>query len=887
MSGGALGSAAAGAIRRPTVGSVTQSTFLLAGTQALGILLEPTGVKRATFNDFAVNPGEASDTVPYIAGTVETTPHLITYFDFHSKKVKNDTQVSQMLLQAGLDGLAGYIAGGGHFGGPVPDPPTAYLGLAEGTILGAIVAGLGQLRTASYRYYCGFLYGICHGPIDSITAVKVDERIVSNGAPADTSFLIDDPSAWGGDHVDGGVYAICDIISGKFWPEQLPNSYLVSQVSNAASYSGKAMFMIGGFTRAPESGYFAATPQGSPAVRPLKLRVKRLPNNLGVSAYHDLNGDANIAECCYEWLTSPVFGVKKLSLSRIDLASFQAGAQTHFNRGVGISLEMNSDTDVESALEKFTELGGSIIYGSFNSGTIRYKVIERDYSIPSLPVFRRGPDGSPAEAYNVIRREAFTPGSWANTANDFAFDYLDRDNNYLKTTRYVQDVANRMLTGRVKSLSQRLEGVSNGTTAAFVGTRELRAGAYPRPPLNIVVNREGYQREPGDVIKYIDNVDNFVKILRITEVQKLATDSTAEILLSCIEDQYGVGAGAFSPFVPAGFHLTLHLHLDLADDYNGLGDASATLPGLADAVTVFTAVHLPKTFSDTLQSLTDAVVTDLRGISTFAFSDSINNLSDSLAIVSNARLTESLSDDINNLSDAVATSTTSVTPDSIANLELWLKADAITGLNDGDLISTWNDSSGNSRNATSSLGNRPTYKSSGGANNLPYVQFDGVDDQFDLPNFLGSFTAGEQFVVVKLNADPSDSLTGAAVLNRWGTAGVNRDLYPDTDGIIYDGWGSSTRKNTVDPTPALTSWRVYGAITTSSEWTNFLDGSQLFTTATNTVSWSTAPRIGVTDTLRNLNGQVEEIIFYSRKLSSTERQTVYDYLEGKYGITLP
>ena len=56
MSGGALGSAAGSAIRRgPTAGSVMASTFLLAGSQALGILLEPTGVKRGTFADFTVN----------------------------------------------------------------------------------------------------------------------------------------------------------------------------------------------------------------------------------------------------------------------------------------------------------------------------------------------------------------------------------------------------------------------------------------------------------------------------------------------------------------------------------------------------------------------------------------------------------------------------------------------------------------------------------------------------------------------------------------------------------------------------------------------------------------------------------------------------------------
>lgn len=696
MSGGALGRAAGSALNRgPTTGSVMASTFLLAGSQALGILLEPTGVKRATFNDFSVSPGEASDTVSYIAGTVETVPHLISYFDFHSKKVKNDTQISQMLISAGLDGLAGYVAGGGTFG-LAPDPPTAYIGLAEGAVLGAIVAGLGQLRTASYRYYCGFLYGICHGPIDSIEAVKVDERIVHlSSVPAGNQFLIDDPQAWGGDHVDGGVYALCKGIKGDFWPTQNIDPYIAAQLgANTSSWSGKALFLMYGFTGYPESGYFAATPQGSPAVRPLKLRVRRLPDNLGVTAYHNINGDANLAECCYEWLTSRVFGVKYLPLSKIDLASFQLAAQTLHTRGLGISLEMNADTDVETALDKFSALGDLIVYGSFNSGTIRCKVIERDYSFGSLPIFRRGPDGSSPELYNVVKVEGFTPGTWANTANDFTFDYVDRDNNYLKATRYVQDIANKMLTGRTRSLSQSLDGVSNGATAALVGTRELRAGSYPRPPINLGVNRDGHALEPGSVIRYIDNVDNFQKVLRVAEVQALATDSTAEIQLNCTEDQYGVGASAFAAYVPPGFSLTLHLHFEVED----------SLSSLSDALNKLVAVNTTSSFSDSL-NLNDAVSIQLTGITGISANDSIS------------------------LSDAISTSSSSgATPPITSNLILNWDARQVM-VADGAQVGSgdWFDLSPAANHPINTSGSgKPVYRATLGAGGGPAVQYDAV-----------------------------------------------------------------------------------------------------------------------------------------------------------------
>lgn len=879
MSGGALGRSAGSALsRRPTQGSVLSSTLLLAGSQALGILLEPTGVKRATFNDFSVSPGEASDTVSYIAGTVETVPHLISYFDFHSKKVKNDTQISQMLINAGLDGLAGYVAGGGTFG-LAPDPPTAYIGLAEGTILGAIVAGLGQLRTASYRYYCGFLYGICHGPIDSIAAVKVDERIVSFGAAAGNQFLIDDPSAWGGDHVDGGVYALCKSIPGNFWPTQGIDPYIAAQMgANTASWSGKALFLVYGFSGFPESGYFAATPSGSPTLRPLKLRVIRLPNNLGVPAFHDIGGDANIAECCFEWMTSPVFGVKKLPLSKIDVASFQAGAETHFNRGLGISLEMNADTDVESALDKFTALGDSIIYGSFNRGTIRYKVIERDYSFGSLPVFRRGPDGSSPELYNVVKVDGFTPGTWASTANDYSFDYIDRDNNYLKATRYVQDVANKILTGRTRSLSQSLDGVSNGASAALVGTRELRAGSYPRPPFNLTVNRDGYALEPGDVIRYVDNVDNFQKVLRVAEVQALATDSTAEVGLNCTEDQYGVGAPAFAAYVPPGFTLTLHLHFEVEDSLSPLSDAFAK----------FNIVFVGSSFSDTV-TLTDAVEVQLL-VASMSFSDSVNNLTDALSS-SLAIGALAFSDSINNLADAIITNVP-VGDFDTANMFVRLRAADITGKSNGDVMGTWLDTSGNGYNFSPTNG--PTYRSADGPNSQPCVRFAAASSQyFTGPDWSGlGLTAVEVFIVIKKNADPAASLATAGIWSFNNQNDIFRlCLVPFTDGTCLDTCFTNGTRTSNNFATTLAQWNVYNVRNDGSAagYNNYLNGTAGSTPQTNGVISPAITYLGRSSSggfEAYCDGDIAEFFAFSAITAGAQRTSINDYLFNFYGITV-
>jgi len=65
------------------------------------------------------------------------------------------------------------------------------------------------------------------------------------------------------------------------------------------------------------------------------------------------------------------------------------------------------------------------------------------------------------------------------------------------------------------------------------------------------------------------------------------------------------------------------------------------------------------------------------------------------------------------------------TPQSIPNLQQWLKADAITGKVDGDKISQWDDSSGNGNHATQGAGaNQPLYKTNR-LNNLPAVYISG------------------------------------------------------------------------------------------------------------------------------------------------------------------
>src|SRR6056297_2744156 len=61
---------------------------------------------------------------------------------------------------------------------------------------------------------------------------------------------------------------------------------------------------------------------------------------------------------------------------------------------------------------------------------------------------------------------------------------------------------------------------------------------------------------------------------------------------------------------------------------------------------------------------------------------------------------------------------------------LWLRADAISGYNNGDPLDTWIDTSGNQNHGEQTGTARPTYETNI-INGLPAIYFDGVDDYID------------------------------------------------------------------------------------------------------------------------------------------------------------
>lgn len=225
-----------------------------------------------------------------------------------------------------------------------------------------------------------------------------------------------------------------------------------------------------------------------------------------------------------------------------------------------------------------------------------------------------------------------------------------------------------------------------------------------------------------------------------------------------------------------------------------------------------------------------------------------------------------------------------------AGLLLWYDANAITGLSDTDPIATWPDESGNGNDATqSTAADKPLYRTNQ-INGLPAVEFDGTSDYFSVAGlFGGSETAAEMFIVVKLDADPPATTTKTGSWNLAGNGGVTS--FPRTAGDIRDSFCSTALKVVGNPTPSLTAWRLYNAASAAGDWKARLDGTQIFSTATNTFTITAlGPGLSLgrwfSTSFSYLDGMIAEVLVFDHVLSAGDRDVVEAYIADKYALTI-
>lgn len=222
-----------------------------------------------------------------------------------------------------------------------------------------------------------------------------------------------------------------------------------------------------------------------------------------------------------------------------------------------------------------------------------------------------------------------------------------------------------------------------------------------------------------------------------------------------------------------------------------------------------------------------------------------------------------------------------VQPNTISGLALWLKADSITGKNDGDKISTWPDSSTNATDAAQATSaNQPKYKTNI-LNGKPAILFDGLQT-FMAGTLTGVTNAVSVFAVVKLT-----DTQNAGIWDCSDNSSTNRSFLFFRQSALMKLRADGAGEAQVDYASFATAyvWSGTSNASTRSVWQN--GGSVNTANSAQTVQTPIAYQVGSLfgPTLFTF-GYIAEVLVYNVVLSTGDRQKVEAYLGSKYNIVV-
>jgi len=221
---------------------------------------------------------------------------------------------------------------------------------------------------------------------------------------------------------------------------------------------------------------------------------------------------------------------------------------------------------------------------------------------------------------------------------------------------------------------------------------------------------------------------------------------------------------------------------------------------------------------------------------------------------------------------------------------LWLKANAITGLTNSALVSTWPDSSGWGKDATQSTAAKQPLYFTNVINGFPAVWFNGANNfatgsnsVLNLPTFMAGATQGEALVVLQANTNNPGNPQPLWYL---GTYNYTIGGYPEPDGSVQDGFGSANLYNIGVPAQNLMQFHVYDVESKTNYWSAWVNAILQYQTTNNTVGFpSGSTTLGGSDYF--FGGSIAEVVVFRRALTTSERAIVNTYLNAKYALVSP
>jgi hypothetical protein len=219
-------------------------------------------------------------------------------------------------------------------------------------------------------------------------------------------------------------------------------------------------------------------------------------------------------------------------------------------------------------------------------------------------------------------------------------------------------------------------------------------------------------------------------------------------------------------------------------------------------------------------------------------------------------------------------------PNAIADLKLWLKADAGIITNDAYArVSRWQDQSGSGNDATQSMMNLQPYFFTNALNERPIVRF--LSNHFSFSGFLTGNAPAHAFLVLKATTNNPAADSG---LWRFGSVGGN---YPKAGGAVHESFGGGVPYVLGIFAEDISDYHIMDvAVVTnvsSTNWSLSYNGVTKDFRRSHTTSFASEPLLGNSGGSDFL-GDIAELLLYRKVLTTVERQSIVNYLQAKYAV---
>ena len=244
--------------------------------------------------------------------------------------------------------------------------------------------------------------------------------------------------------------------------------------------------------------------------------------------------DMNPAHIIRECLTNRDWG---LGYSTVEIgASFTAAADTLYTEGFGLSLIWQQDSSIEEFIGSVLDHIDATLFIDRRTGLWELRLIRADYTAATLPLF----DETNVVDWGRLGRRA--PSDLVNSVTVRFTDAWTDDTGAVSVT----DTARVQSMGEVIATTLDYPGIRYQGLAIRVAERDLRALSVPLLTGEIVVNREGADLGPGDVIRlHVPRLGLDDVVMRISEIGQ-GDGRDNGIRLKLAEDVFALGATAIA-----------------------------------------------------------------------------------------------------------------------------------------------------------------------------------------------------------------------------------------------------------------------------------------------------------------------------------------------------